>query len=119
MEKTYQVQVNRVADDQLLAAIAHGVRVDGDRLHAKRARMIRHGAKNSWIEILLDEGKNRQIRRILNELGVEVLRLVRVGIGSLQLGALKKGEVRELSREEKNALDEAMSRRKKNPAPAR
>jgi 23S rRNA pseudouridine2605 synthase len=119
LEKTYHVQVDRVADDELLAAIVRGVRVDGDRLRAQRARMLRHGAKNSWIEIVLDEGKNRQIRRLLEGLGVEVMRLVRVAIGPLELGALKKGEVRKLTREEQNALDEKMSRRRKNPAPAR
>lgn len=119
LEKTYHVQVDRVADDELLAAMMRGVRVDGDRLCAQRARLLRHGAKNSWLEIVLEEGKNRQIRRMLAGLGVEVLRLLRVAIGPLELGPLKKGEVRELSREEKMALDKEMSRRKKNPAPAR
>jgi 23S rRNA pseudouridine2605 synthase len=119
LEKTYHVQVDRVADDELLAAIVRGVHVDGDLLRAQAVRMIRHGAKTSWIEIVLDEGKNRQIRRILEGFGLEVLRLVRVAIGPLELGVLKKGEVRELRREEKKALDEDMSRRKKRPAPAR
>jgi 23S rRNA pseudouridine2605 synthase len=47
LEKTYHVQVDRVADDELLAAIVRGVRVDGDRLRAQRAGLLRHGAKNS------------------------------------------------------------------------
>jgi 23S rRNA pseudouridine2605 synthase len=67
---------------------------------------------------VLDEGKNRQIRRLLESLGIGVLRLVRVRIGPLALGTLQKGETRELSKEEKQALDEEMSRRR-NPAPAR
>ena len=56
--------------------------------------MLRSGEKNCWLEIMLDEGKNRQIRRMLDGLGVEVLRLVRVAIGPLQLGNLAKGSYR-------------------------
>jgi len=112
LEKTYHVQVDRVADDELLAAIVGGVRVDGDCLRAQRARMLRHGAKNSWIEIVLDEGKNRQIRRILEGLGIEVQRLVRVAIGPLELGKSTKGEVRKLSLAEKVAIDKAIQRSK-------
>jgi 23S rRNA pseudouridine2605 synthase len=66
---------------------------------------VRVGKKNSWIEIVLDEGKNRQIRRLLAALGIEVLRLMRIAIGPLQLGDLPKGKVRELTQEEKAALD--------------
>ena len=112
LEKTYHVQVDRVADDELLAAIVGGVRVDSDCLRAQRARMLRHGAKNSWIEIVLDEGKNRQIRRILEGLGIEVQRLVRVAIGPLELGKSTKGEVRKLSLAEKVAIDKAIQRSK-------
>ena len=112
LEKTYHVQVDRVADDELLSAIVRGVSVKGDRLRAQRTRLLRHGAKNSWIEIVLDEGKNRQIRRILEVLGVEVLRLVRVAIGPLELGNLAKGEVRALSLAEKVAVDKAIQRSK-------
>jgi 23S rRNA pseudouridine2605 synthase len=112
LEKTYHVQVDRVADDELLAAIVGGVRVEGDRLQAQAARLLRHGAKNSWIEIVLDEGKNRQIRRILEGLGLEVQRLVRVAIGPLELGKLAKGEARALSLAEKVAVDKAIQRQK-------
>jgi 23S rRNA pseudouridine2605 synthase len=76
-------------------------------LQAKRARVLRGGEKNSWLEITLDEGKNRQIRRMLQSLGIVVLRLIRVAIGPLALGQLAKGQTRPLTREEKSALDEA------------
>jgi len=57
---------------------------------------------------VLDEGKNRQIRRLLATLGIEVLRLIRIAIGPLRLGDLPKGKVREVTQEEKVALDQAM-----------
>jgi len=112
LKKTYHAQVDRVAEDELLAAIVRGVSAKGDLLRAQRARLIRQGTKNSWIEIVLDEGKNRQIRRILEGLGVEVLRLVRVAIGPLELGKLGKGDVRPLSLAERVAVDKAIQRRK-------
>lgn len=110
LDKTYHVQVNYLADDVLLGKIVRGVPVDGERLRAKGARVLRVGAKNCWLEITLDEGKNRQIRRLLDALGVQVLRLVRVSVGPLSLGDLKKSAVRPLSAAEKLALDQAIMR---------
>ncbi len=78
-------------------------------LRAKRAALVRTGEKNSWIELVLDEGKNRQIRRMFDGLGVEVLRLIRVSIGPLQLGELGKGQNRNLSPGEVALLSEAYS----------
>ncbi len=77
-------------------------------MRVKHARRLRSGQKNCWLEIVLDEGKNRQIRRTIAGLGVEVLRLVRVSIGPLQLGDLAKGEHRVLTGGEKRMLDRAM-----------
>jgi 23S rRNA pseudouridine2605 synthase len=105
VDKVYHVQVDSVADPALLSQITQGCKVDGVMLRAKAASLLRHGEKNSWLEITLDEGKNRQIRRLLGALGITVLRLVRVSIGPLQLGELKKGAVRNLTEEEKVALD--------------
>lgn len=100
LEKTYHVQVDCLADDDLARRIQAGARVDGELLAAKGVSVLRHGTRNSWLEIVLDEGKNRHIRRLLEALGVSVLRLVRVAIGHLPLGNLAKGDFRRLTAEE-------------------
>jgi 23S rRNA pseudouridine2605 synthase len=105
LDKTYHVQIDRVSNDDLLAKIMQCRSANGEHLKAKAARLLRVGEKNSWLEIVLDEGKNRQIRRLFESLGIGVLRLVRVSIGPLELGVLKKGEVRPLTEKEKAAVD--------------
>jgi 23S rRNA pseudouridine2605 synthase len=104
LDKTYHVQIDRVADAGLIGELESGVEVGGERFRAKAVRILRSGGKTSWLEIVLDEGKNRQIRRMLEGCGVEVLRLVRVAIGGLRLGDLGKGECRGLSVAEKKSL---------------
>ena len=66
--------------------------------------VLRAGEKNAWLEIVLDEGRNRQIRRLLAAFGIGVLRLVRVAIGPLALGDLPKGQWRWLTECEHTAL---------------
>jgi 23S rRNA pseudouridine2605 synthase len=109
LEKTYHVQVASTAGNQLAESLLRGVHAeDGETLRALRARMLRTGEKNCWLEIMLDEGRNRQIRRMLAAQGVEVLRLIRVAIGPLPLGQLAKGSCRRLTAEEKSVLDHAL-----------
>jgi 23S rRNA pseudouridine2605 synthase len=109
LDKTYHVQIDQVAGPTLLEAMGKGVRtVEGDFLRVRSVRILRGGQRNTWLEIVLNEGKNRHIRRMLAALGIAVLRLVRVAIGPLPLGQLAKGRVRSLTGEEKQALDQAM-----------
>src|SRR5262249_22733768 len=76
LPKTYQVQIGIVADAKLLNRLKQGTRAaNGDFLRVKEARLLRYGQRNSWIEIILDEGKNRHIRRLFESLDIEVLRL--------------------------------------------
>ncbi len=103
--KTYHVQMAALADEALLEALRRGVRDGGDFLRVELVRELRRGERNSWLEIVLHEGKNRHIRRMLESLGIEVLRLVRVAIGALELGDLGKGESRKLSAAEKAAVE--------------
>jgi len=104
VEKRYHAQVDCQADETLARRVREGIIVDGDFLAAKRVRVLRQGMRNSWLEVALDQGKNRHIRRLLAALGVDVLRLVRVAIGPVQLGTLAKGKWRHLTPEEVSAL---------------
>jgi 23S rRNA pseudouridine2605 synthase len=110
LDKTYHVQISVIADEPLLETLRGGITTGaGDFLRVKRADLLRAGGSNSWIVIVLDQGKNRHIRRMLEHCGVEVLRLLRVSIGPLQLGALARSSCRALTRNEKIALDLALA----------
>lgn len=118
LEKTYHVQIDMLADENFIRALMRGVKTkEADVLTATSCRLLRSGEKNCWLEITLDEGKNRQIRRMLETLGVEVLRLVRVSIGPLQLGTLAKGTYRHLQSDEKQAIDHAMTMKQRKAQP--
>ena len=104
VEKTYHVQIDRLPDAALLAALQRGIAVDGEHLSVRAARCLRSGGKNAWLEVVLSEGRNRQIRRLLAALEVSVLRLVRVAIGPLALGQLAKGQWRMLTEGEIDSL---------------
>ncbi len=108
LDKTYHVQAAIMEGESIANKLLGGIRESGERLRAKRARVLRRGGRNTWLEIVLDEGKNRQIRRMYAHLGIEVLRLIRVAIGPLALGQLAKGESRALAAAEKFALDQAV-----------
>lgn len=113
LDKTYHVQIAIVADDELTRALTRGIKMkQGELLRAKRASLLRSGEKNCWLEITLDEGRNRQVRRMFESLGIEVLRLIRVAIGPLPLGNLPKRVTRPLTPEEKKSLDHAMTTRR-------
>jgi 23S rRNA pseudouridine2605 synthase len=104
VEKTYHVQIAALADEALLHSLRSGVRDGGDFLRLTRVTELRRGERNSWLKVVLHEGKNRQIRRMLEALGVTVLRLMRVAIGGLELGDLAKGEFRKLTAAEKASV---------------
>jgi 23S rRNA pseudouridine2605 synthase len=103
-DKTYHVQVDALPSPELLASLRRGIDVGGVFLRAKSARLLRAGGRNAWLEIVLDEGRNRQIRRLLAAFDINVLRLVRVAIGTLPLGDLPKGQWRRLDENEVRAL---------------
>jgi 23S rRNA pseudouridine2605 synthase len=93
LDKVYHVQIDAVIDAALLTRLQRGI----PDHRAKSVTLLRSGEKTTWLEITLDEGKNRHIRRLLAAFELEVLRLVRVAIGPLQLGELTKGQWRMLT----------------------
>jgi len=111
--KTYWAQVEGIPDEPALKQLREGLQIwDDFRTRPAQARMLdgepdlpprdppiryRAAIPTSWIEIILTEGRNRQVRRMTAAVGFPTLRLVRVAIGKLTLGALKPGEWRELS----------------------
>jgi 23S rRNA pseudouridine2605 synthase len=109
LDKTYHVQVKGMVEAAVPQMMMLAMSEGGDSLRAKAARILRRGERNTWLEVVLDEGRNRQIRRMLAQFGIEVLRLVRVAIGPLELGKLSKGAFRLLTAEEKLGLDAAMA----------
>jgi 23S rRNA pseudouridine2605 synthase len=114
LDKTYHVQVAGEVSPVLMEAMTAGLYTEeGNLLRAKNVGIVRQGEKNTWLVIVLDEGKNRQIRRMLESAGIEVLRLVRVAIGPLALGELAKGWCRALTAPEKGQLDAAIGVRGK------
>lgn len=99
-EKTYHVQIHRLPAPEDLEKMRQGIDIDGEPHAMKYVTVLRTGEKTAWLEIILDEGKNRQIRKILAELNFDVLRLIRVQIGNLKLGDLAKGAWRLLDEQE-------------------
>jgi 23S rRNA pseudouridine2605 synthase len=105
VDKIYHVQIAEQSSPELIEKLQHGFIVkDGEFLRVKSVSVVRSGERNCWLEIVLDEGRNRHIRRMFETIGVEVLRLIRVAIGELKLGDLPKGEIRALSELERLLL---------------
>ncbi len=102
--KTYHVQISGSADQAMLDVMLSGIDDAGEHLSAVSVKRLRAGAKNTWLEVVLDEGRNRHIRRLLNALDHEALRLVRIAIGPVTLGTLAKGQWRQLSISEATQL---------------
>ena len=105
--KTYHARVRGVPDDEALRALREGLPLDdGAVTRPARVRVLgtASGGGSTWLEIVLTEGKNRQVRRMGAAVGHEVLDLVRVRIGRLELGDLAPGEWRELDAEQVKSL---------------
>jgi 23S rRNA pseudouridine2605 synthase len=114
VDKVYHVQVKGSDLPAVIERIAAGLteRETGELLEVKAISLLRTGSRSgAWFEVVLDEGKNRQLRRIFAEAGVEVLRLVRVSVGPLSLGDLAKGAWRMLSAAEVKMLAGGSARR--------
>jgi 23S rRNA pseudouridine2605 synthase len=96
--RRYRVRVNGRPTDEMLEPLRRGVTAEGERFLPMQVTLDRQQGANAWLTIGLREGKNREIRRALAEIGLTVNRLIRVSYGPFQLGTLKPGEVEEVRR---------------------
>ena len=94
--RRYKVRVHGFINKNKLADLAKGVTVDGVNYGPVKAELESQNGTNSWLIVTLNEGKNREIRKLMKSIGLEVARLIRLSYGPFQLGSLKKGEVREI-----------------------
>ncbi|MBU0725847.1 MAG: rRNA pseudouridine synthase [Alphaproteobacteria bacterium] len=94
--RRYRVRVHGRVDETALAELVKGVTVDGVRYGSIEAHLERQQGSNAWVSMSLREGKNREIRRVMEHLGLPVSRLIRVAYGPFQLGKLERGEVEEV-----------------------
>ena len=98
VSKTYRVKVSGLMDDEVLARLAGGVRMKrGDEARPVSVRRLEDRGKYTWLEVVLTEGKNREVRRMVEAVGFKVLKLVRTAIGPLTLAGLEVGRSRALS----------------------
>lgn len=107
-KRRYRVRIDGVPAPDVFAKLARGVTVEGVRYGAIEAKLDGGGeGRNQWLEMGLQEGKNREIRRVMEHFGFKVSRLIRLGYGPFQLGNLVRGGVREV---QTRALKEALGR---------
>jgi 23S rRNA pseudouridine2457 synthase len=125
-QRTYCVQVERIPDEEMLRKLASGLQIQDYRTRPAQVRLLdkepsfpprdppiryRKNVPTAWIEIILTEGRNRQVRHMTAAVGHPTLRLVRTAIGHLRIENLKPGEWRELSRRELETLKGSLSAR--------
>ncbi|NOX40298.1 MAG: rRNA pseudouridine synthase [Alphaproteobacteria bacterium] len=94
--RKYRVRVNGTPTDEMLAPLRKGIISEGQRFQAMQVSIDRQQGANAWLTIGLREGKNREIRRAMDQVGLKVNRLIRVSYGPFQLGDLKPGDVEEV-----------------------
>ena len=94
--RRYKVRVHGAVDDKKLKALLKGTVIDGVEYGPVKTEIESTQGSNSWLLVTLSEGKNREIRKVMKSIGLDVARLIRLSYGPFQLGSLKKGEVREV-----------------------
>jgi len=122
--RRYRVRVHGTLDEGALAALAGGITIEGVRYAPIEAGLDSRQGANAWLTIAIHEGKNREVRRVMAHLGLDVTRLIRTAYGPFQLGALPRGAVEEVApkvmREQlgSKAETQAAKRKRTTPPPA-
>jgi 23S rRNA pseudouridine2605 synthase len=112
LQKVYRVKVAGRPSQTALERLVKGVRIEGELLSMHRVKLLKRGS-NCWYEVILKQGRNRQIRRMFEEIGHAVMRLRRTTIGPVRLGQLKPGEYRNLTERELHRLRQPRSAKQK------
>jgi 23S rRNA pseudouridine2605 synthase len=111
VEKTYLVQVAGSPTNEDVQKLLTGIWLSDGHVRARRVKREKKQGESTWLRIVLNEGKNREIRRMLARLGHKVLRLRRIAIGPVQIGGLATGKTRRLTRTELAALQKVSEHR--------
>ncbi len=102
--KTYRVKVNEIPDENDIAKLEKGIRLDDGMTRPAKIRIVQRLKANSWVDITIHEGRKRQVRRMFDRIGHSVIKLIRIRINGLHLSGLKSGEFRHLTIEEVEKL---------------
>ena len=105
LPRQYRVRIQGRPEPEQLAVLAKGITHEGVLYAPVQAEIERVMGANTWLHFTLSEGKNREIRRLVEFLGFRVNRLIRTGFGAIRLENLPKGAVRELQQEERQLLE--------------
>jgi 23S rRNA pseudouridine2605 synthase len=112
--KTYLVKASALLTDEQLHHLREGIQLSDGPTRPAQVRRIRDSERFTFFEIALTEGRNRQVRRMVDALGAKVLKLVRTGIGSIEIRGLEIGKFRELTPEEVRSLQSGTGPRTAN-----
>jgi 23S rRNA pseudouridine2605 synthase len=110
VEKVYHVQVAGHVENEVLAQLHRGIHLAEGFAHVKHVRIKSRGKHSTILEMVLDEGRNREVRRLLARVGHKVQRLKRIAVGPVRLGDLPTGAVRPLTKKEVESLQQAVAR---------
>lgn len=98
ISRTYRIRAHGNVDETAIARLAKGVTIDGIRYRPVETSLDSRQGSNCWLTMTLREGKNREIKKLLEQVGLQVTRLIRTGYGPFQLGRLAQGAVEEVPR---------------------
>jgi len=120
--RRYRVRVNGRPTEDMMKPLEKGISIDGEKFRPMSVVIDRQQGANAWLTIGLREGKNREIRRAMESLGLNVNRLIRISYGPFQLGNLKSGAVEEVRRRvvrDQLGIEQPSEQKPSKPVPKR